>query len=256
VEADWLAGTDPDVLLQLLASGAGGSPLGRCSCCRTDCRVRGGLCPAYRRLRLFCCACCRRLLGLLPDPLCLSAIEAAEGYADGAIEEGAAVEAAHAFDSVRRSRFPKWHTPDDGAWNAVYCASHRRWERRFDARYAQDRWRLAQVVAASAADSAGEWEAAAQADLLREVFGNPSRPAPALAPSCLAWNDGTAVRLAQAAYENRLLPSGHLDLTLLGILADSLLDAGCTDAELLGHLRRPGPHVRGCHVLDLMLGKE
>jgi hypothetical protein len=39
------------------------------------------------------------------------------------------------------------------------------------------------------------------------------------------------------------------------LLADALEDAGCTDAELLVHLRSPGPHVRGCWGLDLVLGK-
>jgi hypothetical protein len=32
--------------------------------------------------------------------------------------------------------------------------------------------------------------------------------------------------------------------------------AGCSDAEMLGHLRGPGPHIRGCWLLDSILGKE
>jgi hypothetical protein len=39
-------------------------------------------------------------------------------------------------------------------------------------------------------------------------------------------------------------------------LADALEQAGCTDAEILAHCRQPGPHVRGCSVIDLLLGKE
>jgi hypothetical protein len=62
-------------------------------------------------------------------------------------------------------------------------------------------------------------------------------------------------RLAQAAYEDRHLPAGTLDDTRLLILADALEEAGCSDAAILGHLRGPGPHVRGCWVLDLILGK-
>ena len=42
----------------------------------------------------------------------------------------------------------------------------------------------------------------------------------------------------------------------LPILADALEEAGCTDAAILGHLRGPGPHVRGCWVIDLLLGKK
>jgi hypothetical protein len=42
----------------------------------------------------------------------------------------------------------------------------------------------------------------------------------------------------------------------LPILADALEEAGCTDTEVLAHCRGPGPHVRGCWVVDLILGKE
>jgi hypothetical protein len=42
----------------------------------------------------------------------------------------------------------------------------------------------------------------------------------------------------------------------LAILSDALEDAGCNDAELLGHLRSPGPHVRGCRAVHLVLGKS
>jgi hypothetical protein len=62
--------------------------------------------------------------------------------------------------------------------------------------------------------------------------------------------------LAEAAYAERTLPPGTLDPARLALLADALEDAGCTDGELLGHLRGPGPHVRGCWALDLVLGKS
>jgi len=39
------------------------------------------------------------------------------------------------------------------------------------------------------------------------------------------------------------------------ILADALMDAGCDSEEIIGHCRSEGPHVRGCHVIDLLLGK-
>jgi hypothetical protein len=42
----------------------------------------------------------------------------------------------------------------------------------------------------------------------------------------------------------------------LAVLADALEEAGCADADILSHLRGPGPHVRGCWVVDLLLGKE
>ena len=72
----------------------------------------------------------------------------------------------------------------------------------------------------------------------------------------LAWNDGLVVHLAQAAYDDRLLPSGELDPQRLAVLCDALLDAGCpADHELLLHLRTVGPHWRGCHALDAVMGR-
>jgi hypothetical protein len=96
----------------------------------------------------------------------------------------------------------------------------------------------------------------AQSDLVREVFGNPFRPITEIDPAWLEWHHGIVQEFARAAYENRRLPKGILDPARLALLADALEDAGCTDTELLGHLRGPGPHVRGCWALDLVLGKE
>jgi hypothetical protein len=94
------------------------------------------------------------------------------------------------------------------------------------------------------------------AGLLYDLFGNPFRPTPAANSAWLAWNGGTVPRLAAVAYEERDLPSGHLDAGRLAVLADALEDAGCGEAELLGHLRGPGPHVRGCFALDVLLEKS
>jgi hypothetical protein len=98
-------------------------------------------------------------------------------------------------------------------------------------------------------------ELAIQASFLRDIFGSPFRPA-IISPSVLAWNDGLVLRLAQTAYDERQLPAGTLDNSRLAILADALEEAGCTDADILGHLRSPGPHVRGCWAVDLLLDKE
>jgi hypothetical protein len=75
-------------------------------------------------------------------------------------------------------------------------------------------------------------------------------------PVWLQWNDCVVVKLARAAYEFRSLPDGTLDASRLAVLADALEEAGCVDADLLGHLRGPGPHVRGCFALDWLLGKQ
>ena len=61
--------------------------------------------------------------------------------------------------------------------------------------------------------------------------------------------------LALAAYDERALPGGALDNVRLSVLADALEEAGCDEA-VFGHLREKGPHVRGCWVIDLILGKE
>ena len=42
----------------------------------------------------------------------------------------------------------------------------------------------------------------------------------------------------------------------LPVLADALQDAGCDNADILTHCRSGGEHVRGCWVLDLLLGKS
>jgi hypothetical protein len=52
------------------------------------------------------------------------------------------------------------------------------------------------------------------------------------------------------------MPSGVLENARLAVLADALEEAGCFDADLLGHLRSPGPHARGCFVINLLLNKE
>jgi hypothetical protein len=82
------------------------------------------------------------------------------------------------------------------------------------------------------------------ANLVRELVGNPSHPV----SFSLEWRTDTAVTLARQMYQ-----SG--DFSAMPILADALQDAGCNSAEILDHCRGPGPHVRGCWVVDLVLGK-
>src|SRR5262249_18933713 len=95
-------------------------------------------------------------------------------------------------------------------------------------------------------------ERQAQVGLFRCIFGNPFRPV-SITP---AWRTGAVMGLAQAAYEDRSLPAGTLDPARLPVLADALEDAGCTNAAILDHCHGPGPHVRGCWILDLLLGKK
>ncbi len=107
---------------------------------------------------------------------------------------------------------------------------------------------------------------ALQASILRDVFGNPFRDRRivddqwavdhakimghvGMHRSWLAWNDGCVRKLAQAIYDER-------EFGRMPLLADALEEAGCEDAAILSHCRGSGPHVRGCFVLDLLLGKE
>jgi hypothetical protein len=94
-------------------------------------------------------------------------------------------------------------------------------------------------------------EQEAQAKFLRDLYGNPFR----LITLSRANLTPQVVALAQAAYEQRELPAGTLDVARLAILADALEEAGCTDQSILVHLRGPGPHARGCWVVDLLLGQ-
>lgn len=87
-------------------------------------------------------------------------------------------------------------------------------------------------------------------NLVRCVFGNPFRPVPV----DTAWLNTAVVQVARAAYDERASATGTLDPDRLGILADALEEAGA-DAELVNHLRGPGPHVRGCWAVDALTGR-
>ena len=86
------------------------------------------------------------------------------------------------------------------------------------------------------------------AELIRDVFGSPFPPPPALRfdPE---WRTDTAVNLAGQMYAGR-------EFDLMPILGDALQDAGCHDRAVLEHCHGSGPHVRGCWVVDLVLGKR
>jgi hypothetical protein len=88
----------------------------------------------------------------------------------------------------------------------------------------------------------------AERRLLHEILGNPFRPVK-LSPGWLAGNGRCVPLLAQAIYDERRFQ----DLPILG---DALEDAGCTEKAIFSHCRQPGEHVRGCWVLDLLLGKK
>jgi hypothetical protein len=63
-----------------------------------------------------------------------------------------------------------------------------------------------------------------------------------------SWLTSTVTALARQMYESR-------DFSVMPILADALQDAGCENPDIIAHCRESGPHVRGCWVVDLILGK-
>src|SRR5262249_5068358 len=91
-----------------------------------------------------------------------------------------------------------------------------------------------------------------QVAILHDIVGNPFHHI-TIHPTYLTK---TVKGLPHTLYNDRELPSGILNNQCLGILADALEDAGCPDPEIVSHCRQLGEHVRGCFVLDLLLGKQ
>jgi hypothetical protein len=96
--------------------------------------------------------------------------------------------------------------------------------------------------------AAGRREEAYQCAILRDIVGNPFHPAPTMDPGLLRWQGGCVLKMAKHIYGERTFDE-------LPMLADALEEGGCEDEEVLGHCRAPGPHARGCWVTDLILGK-
>jgi hypothetical protein len=208
-EAEWLACEDPRPMLFDLAD--------------------------KRKLRLFACAACRRIWELMPDDACREAIEASERYADGLItDESLGLLSAAAEKAWEDTVLKPCGEGGDAATAALYAS-----------RPSDMSGVLAETLAA-APRTKGPRELAAQAALLRDIFGNPFRPA-AFDP---AWRTDTALALAAQMYDSR-------DFGAMPILADALQEAGCESEDILAHCRDTSwTHVRGCWVVDLVLGKD
>jgi hypothetical protein len=202
---------------------------------------------SQRKRRLLACACCRLFWGHLSDACLRRAVELAEGFADGRVGPGElarAHEHALALATSRGRRLSQMGN-DNPEWVGLATA-----------------WRAASAAASvsgpegsplenalhAAAQDGGhgrDTEDAGQAALVRDVLGNPVRPV----VQDPAWPRGGAVReVAQAIYDGKRFED-------LAILADALEEAGCSDAAILEHFRGPGPHVRGCWAVDLLLGR-
>jgi hypothetical protein len=210
-----------------------------------------------RKLRLFAGACCQRIFPLLADERSRQAVEAAEQYADSRIGQ----EGLHSAHLSARRAYQAARTPASRASsNSAQTCSAPELLLRVDRIFAHD-----VDLVALAADVAGEalafkadpvrgssrWYAVLQAEqkvqcaVLRDLFGLLTFRPVEINP---CWRTPTVVALATAVYEERRWQ----DLPILG---DALQEAGCADEEVLAHCRGPGPHARGCWLVDLLLKK-
>jgi hypothetical protein len=232
--AEWLACDDPEWMLR---------------------RLEGKL--SERTLRLFAAACCRRIRHLMDDPRSEAAIEVGERLADGLVSAPEQEAAKAAAQAVCRDYActRDYYTPAVHAARAAY--------------HVVSSSRLSVRMCASAAVEAVTYtgqpiqtgaplrrssfppsaEPAAQCALLRDLSGRLRRPHVRLAEAVLGWGGGAARKVAEGIYRDRTQDD-------LFALADALEEGGCDDQDLLGHLRSEGPHVRGCWVVDTVLGKE
>jgi hypothetical protein len=190
-----------------------------------------------RKLRLFACACVRAGWHLLQDDRSREAVEIAERHADGLAdgdELSRGCDAAHlAIIALEKSNVASGQPEHERKVEEATCAAH--WCA------VEDAWESAgELLAWHFVDDEGPL----QATFLRDIFSNPFRPV-AVDP---AWLTSTVVALARSIYDERAFDR-------LPILADALEDAGCDSADVLDHCRGDGPHVRGCWVVDLLLGK-
>jgi hypothetical protein len=246
-EAAWLACTDPEEMLSSLRGTA-----------------------SDRKLRLFAAAC-RRIWDWFADSG-RRAIEVAERYADGLAELEEVM-------TVRRETCDQWleEFSSNSIDNAAYCLFSNQVDSFFElARATADCVREACRNAASvsqavslgyfsssrpfpltnrdaetcknAAQAAYQVEHIAQCRLLRDIFHGPCSPV-FIRRIWFRWNTGTINKLAQTIYDERRFGD-------LPILADALEEAGCDNPDVLAHCRQPGEHVRGCWVVDALLGKS
>jgi len=222
-EQEWLACADPQPMLGFLRDKA-----------------------SDRKLRLFACACCRRIWRFLQDERSRAAVAASERFADKQIRRAELV-AAQQQAMLGKKRFDEYvHPAENAAASVARPSIVPRWVAQLTARAVGNDavWSVAQALPGSRANATSN-EAQCQAALLREIFGNPFRPV-AFDP---IWLTSNVVALARPIYDEKTFD--HLP-----ILADALEDAGCTNQDILDHCRQPGEHVRGCWALDLILGRE
>lgn len=223
-EEEWLSCSDPQAMLEFL-------------------RDRGA---SDRKFRLFAVACCRSLWHLLDDDRCRRAVERSESYADGVLAKSVLAISRKEMPSKYRNKHRQaiarsLSERSAEGWALGWDMS--KYSLRANSSDAANLTLLAYVVGQSHSVNPDGHDGF-PAQVLRDLFGNPFRQV-TIDPS---WLASTVTALARGIYDERAFDR-------LPILADALTDAGCDSDLLLDHLRGPGPHVRGCWALDLVLGK-
>ncbi|WP_020472774.1 hypothetical protein [Zavarzinella formosa] len=183
-----------------------------------------------RKKRLFACECYRHLWAKYPpEDAAWSVLGICERHAEG-------VALKNEFYQMRKSfpdeRMAIGNADEAAKTTSLYCLQ-KVWDSIGGENHHPSDYRLYAE------------EAESQSSLIREIFGDPFRPT-SVEPF---WLTSEVVALAQTIYEQRAFDR-------LPILADALEDAGCSNEDILTHLRGDGPHVRGCWALDLILGKS
>jgi hypothetical protein len=228
---------------------------------------------SMRKMRLFAIACCQRVEHILiqEDEWGRDAIHLAERLMKERVDVGEVAEtrdkAWHAgyrlIDGFREEEdlnaryhaiFATFHALQEGA-DSIYYSPPRTdlLEPRSDFREVASHARSAVRLATRAASP---WLSAEQAEIeeqrhqiaiARDIFGCPFRTVH-IDPTGLAHERGAVPWLAEGIYND-------LAFQRMPKLAELLANAGCTNADILNHCNHPGEHVRGCWVIDLLLGK-
>jgi hypothetical protein len=188
-----------------------------------------------RKLRLYAAAECRRVWPLLVQAQSRQSVEAAEAFADGAIsrkEMEAIRDRARPFVEGSNSSRPEFAAVSVARWDINLA-------------WVVDLIRHALLEAAPPVGRDADTLNRDSVGLIRCVFGDLFRPIE-FDPR---WKTADVTGLARGIYEERAFDR-------VPLLADALMDAGCGDEQVLEHCRSGGPHVRGCWVVDLVLGKQ
>jgi hypothetical protein len=237
-ESEWAAGNDPLPLLRCLPAG-----------------------QASRKRVLLVCAAWQQLRQALPETPSQQALAALEQLAEenGNEDPGKLMWTALQIEEPIWPRIWQENGDFQPAWTAetvalaatvLFCTAALGFGDEYFATEAEAA-RAAEKVAREDERVAAAWteQLARLAALVRDIFGPLPFRRVAVEPSWLTWNSGAVAKLARAIYDGRALER-------LPVLADALEEAGCTNVDILNHCRQPGDHLRGCWVLDLLLGKE